>query len=92
MKFTKEFLQEHVLYGNEEVEDVFVVADNIIETTRWSEIHYLVFNFEGKLYQTTYSQGSTEIQDESPFEYEDDGVDCVEVEPYKATITKYKEV
>ena len=70
---------------------VKIIRDNILETSRWSEIHDLVFEYDGKLYQTTYSQGSTESQDESPFEY-DDVVTCDEVETYQEMVTNYRKI
>lgn len=41
--------------------------------------HEIVFEDNGKFYQTTYSEGATEMQYESPWEY-DDEVECTEVE------------
>lgn len=48
------------------------VEDEIVETSRWSELHRIVFQAEddGKFYEATYSQGLTEYQDETPWEYE----------------------
>lgn len=56
-----------------------VKSDNIVETSRWSEIHELVFEHEGKFWETSYSVGLTEYQDESPWEFEDE-IKCTEVE------------
>ncbi len=50
-----------------------------------------MFEYEGKLYETEYSQGLTEYQEESPWENESK-VECVEVEEYKKTIVDYKPV
>lgn len=55
------------------------VVDRIIDTTRWSIVHEIVFEDNGKFYMTTYSEGATECQDERPWEY-DDEVKCTEVE------------
>lgn len=68
------------------------VRDDIIDTTRWSIVHELVFSYDGKFYQTTYSVGATEQQDESPFQYEDDQIDCTEVEPVEVTKIEYRPV
>lgn len=44
------------------------IVDDIVDTSRWSEEHYIVFEHEGKFYQTRYSCGATEMQDESPWD------------------------
>ena len=33
------------------------IVDRIINTTRWSIIHEIVFENQGKFYMTTYSEG-----------------------------------
>lgn len=83
--FTKEELLE-ILY-----ESNHVVLDEITDTGRWSIHHDLIFKKDDKLYQTTYSVGATESQDEQPWEYED-FVTCTEVEAYYKTVTAYKEI
>ena len=53
--------------------EALVLQDNVTDQTRWSTIHELVFRLpdmpDGLAYRTTYSKGSTERQDESPWEY-----------------------
>lgn len=83
MKFTKHFLMEELGLPYENT-----LVDNIIDTTRWSEIHEIVFAHDGKFYQTTYSQGLTELQDESAWEMEND-IDCDEVELKEVTVMKW---
>lgn len=56
-----------------------VHEDKIIDTTRWSIFHSIVFEIDNKYYQTTYHVGATECQYETPWEYLDE-VDCIEVE------------
>lgn len=53
-------------------------VDNITDHRRWSVVHQIVFEHEGKFYQTEYSVGATEKQDEGPWEY-DDEVECEEL-------------
>ena len=89
MQFTKEFMQECVLYEDDGVE---IIRDDIVDTSRWSEIHEIVFKYEGKFYASGYSCGLTEYQDENPWEYDDDLIECFEVEPYEATVIKYRKV
>ena len=83
MKFAKVQL-ENKLYDN--------VVDELVSTSRWSIQHYLVFKHEDKFYETHYSTGATENQDEGPWEYEDDPIECQEVEAYQKTVTAYRAV
>ena len=79
----------NIVYG--EHEGTTVVRDVITGTSRWSTIHDLVFKYKEKLYQVRYHVGSTEYQDEVPFEY-DKTVECTEVEPYEKLIVEYRPV
>lgn len=54
------------------------LLDTIIQNSRWSSRHKIIFKHEDKFYQTHYSEGLTEQQDESPWEYEEEVV-CIEV-------------
>ena len=85
--FDKQELQE-VLYGDSDV--VKLISNKYIESTRWSKINELIFEFEGRLYSVTYSYGATEQQEEMPFQYEDDFVECVEVEAVEKIIVDYR--
>lgn len=63
--------------------------DIVIGTRRWSTDHEIVFkDNDGKFYKTRYSVGSTEIQDERPWEY-DNQVECVEVVKKSVTVMKW---
>jgi hypothetical protein len=86
VKFSKEFMQG-VLFGEDP--NTKIIENNIVDTTRWSIIHELVFSIEGKYYKTDYSEGATECQDERPWEY-DKEVECTEVHPVEKLITIYK--
>ena len=71
---------------------VKIVNDEIVDHTRWSVIHEIVFLWtDGKHYITSYSTGATESQDESPFEH-DDKVECQEVQQVKKTIFTWEPV
>lgn len=83
MKFAKEFLRE---FEGETVED------KIIEHSRWSVRHTRIFIYDGRFYKTHYSVGATESQDESPYEYDDEEIECPEVQPKTAQITVYEEL
>lgn len=54
------------------------VEDTVIDHTRWSVVHHIIFEKDGKYYSTTYSVGATERQDELPWEYQE-SVECTEV-------------
>ena len=68
--------------------DCKLIEDNIIDTTRWSIVHEIVFEDYGKFYMTTYSEGATECQDERPWEY-DDEIECTEVELKEVKVKKW---
>lgn len=67
-----------------------IISDSISETSRWSEHHDLIIQApdDGKFYSLFYSQGLTEYQDESPWEY-DTEVEATEVAPFEVMVTKY---
>lgn len=64
------------------------ILDEITDTSRWSIHHRIIFAYQGRFYETHYSVGATENQDESPWEY-DDEVECVEVELKEVKVKKW---
>lgn len=71
---------------------VKVLEDEITDTSRWSIHHTLVFRWiDGKTYRTEYSEGATECQSESPWEYED-FVECEEVASVPVTTMQWEPV
>lgn len=82
MKFGKDFLVDELDLPDSAIED------NIYDTRRWSEDHEIVFKYDGKYYQACYSCGATEMQDESPWEYEDE-IDCTEVVQKEILVKKW---
>lgn len=85
MKFKREYLIEELGLPY----DCDLVSEEIIDTTRWSVIKEIVFQSkDGKYYQTTYSEGATECQDEAPWEYEEE-IECEEVELREVKIMKW---
>ncbi|WP_281513152.1 hypothetical protein [Bacteroides acidifaciens] len=65
------------------------VEDKIIDNSRWSIRHKIVFkDTDGKFYQTTYSIGATEDQDERPWEYVST-VKCTEVAKKKVVVERW---
>lgn len=87
MEFEKKWLQDLVW---EDVDDGEIIVNEIVDTSRWSNIYNLVFKYDGKYYQTSYSVGATEIQDESPFEWSPDMIECKEVFPVEKTVIVYE--
>lgn len=88
MKFNKDEMYE-ILDGDHEFAKI--IEDEVVDTTRWSVIHKIIFQYYDKYYETTYSCGATEYQDESPWEY-DDEVIAYEVIPKETVVIKYVRV
>ena len=80
MKFNKNYLKfkEHR-----------TVYDKIIGHRRWSVDHERVFEHDGRFYRTGYSEAATEGQDERPYDYQPDEIECEEVFPRQVTSTVY---
>lgn len=65
------------------------VYNNVTDTDRWSTYYEQVFKIGDRFFKTYYSKGSTEVQDEYPYEYEGEWVEVTEVVPKEVTVTKY---
>lgn len=74
----------------DDLEDFEVISDEVYDTTRWSILYEKVFKYQGKFYVTCYSVGATESQDERPYEYDPDEIECPEVYPHLVTTVVYK--
>lgn len=71
-------------------EDFDVIEEKVIGVSRWS-IYYgatLQNKKDQKFYGVTYSTGATEMQDEYPFQYEDEVI-FEEVFPVQKVVTVY---
>jgi hypothetical protein len=68
-----------------------LIADEVTGNSRWSAQHEVLFKHEEKLYSTSYSKGLTEMQDEQPWDYENE-VECHEMEAYERTVVSYRRV
>lgn len=90
MKITKEILQD--LVWEETVGQYKSIKKELIDSSRWSLFYEQIIQdtFTGKFYLTTYSEGATEVQDEEPYEYEDDEIEVREVRPVEKTIIVYE--
>lgn len=67
------------------------IVDTIEDQSRWSTVHEIVFQYDGRFYETTYQHGSTEMQEERPWE-DIDEVECWEVEPKEKKIICWERV
>jgi hypothetical protein len=87
MKFKKQFLQDMLW---EDVEGAEVIHSEIVGKSRWSLNHEAIFKYEDKFYRTYYNTAATEQQDERPYEFDDDEIECEEVVPVEKIITVYE--
>lgn len=88
MKFKKEVLQELIDSG--EFDGLKVIKDEVYDTSRWSILKQLVFSKEEKFYMVCYSVGATEYQDEGPFEWSPNEIECTEVFPFEEVVIVYR--
>ena len=83
MKFKKEFLQEVV---DEDTYEAEKIEENIIDRNRWSIYYEMIFKYKDKFYSTCFSRGATEMQEERPYEYDPDEIECYEVHQIWKTV------
>ena len=88
MKYKKEELQR-MAWDDSSL--LTKVEDNIVDNSRWSIIHDVVFrdNKTGKHYGSGYSVGATESQDESPYKYDAEEIDCQELVQKEVTMKRW---
>lgn len=91
VQFPKEYLLELLEEGNPAAE---ILDDILVDHGRWSLQYRLVFKVKEteKIYCVIYSRGATESQDEHPFEYDGDMINCYECEAVEKTIIEYKTI
>ena len=70
----KKVVEEWGLPSSPNIDDVEVIEEKIVDTSRWSIIYELIVRIGNKFYKTYYSVGATECQDESPWEHESEVV------------------
>jgi hypothetical protein len=88
MLIAKDIAQE-LTYGNE-CEGFKIIEDKIVDHSRWSIIYKIVVEKDGKFYASSYSNGATESQDESPYDDEGDQVEFREVQKKEVLVTVYE--
>jgi len=92
--FKKTDLQD-LLFGDVDSEDptcLKLIEETLDDTDRWTSQHTMVFQDGDKCYETYFSKGLTEMQDERPFEYEPDEIECIEVHEVEVTTIVWKKV
>lgn len=97
MKFPKSILVGLTGYKGDHSDEYSLVTDEHVNITRWSEIRRMVFSYKNaygvtKHYSTEYTVGLTENQDERPFQYDEQWVECDEVKQVEKIITLWEKV
>lgn len=90
MKIEKQFDRDYLKW---ELDLPFsAIEDNVIGNSRWSIYHEIVFqDRDGKFYQTCYSVGATEYQEEGPWD-DEPVVVCTQVEKREVVVEKWMPV
>jgi hypothetical protein len=72
-------------------DDFEKVESEIVDVTRWSIIYKDIYKQKssGKFFETSYSSGCTEFQDEQPYQYVKEAV-FEEVIPVEKLVTVYE--
>lgn len=66
------------------------VDSEIVDHSRWSVYHRQVFQVGDNFYVANYSVGATEMQDESPFEYDKLPIRFPRVQKVEKTVVVYE--
>lgn len=94
MKFKTEVLRD--LVWEDGSDNLFIASDRISGKSRWAIIHDLVFGDRSTAtthyYRIDYRVGATENQDETPFEYAGEELECQEVWPHETISIEYRPV
>lgn len=69
-----------------------IISDEISGTSRWAIERDLIFSVDGKTYITYYRVGATESQDEGPWEYDGDEIECYPVQAVEKTVTVWEHI
>jgi hypothetical protein len=87
LKFTPREGRE-IVWGDDE--RFVTISNEIVDTRRWTLTKRLIVKrvSDGKFFETFYSKGATEMQEEKPFEY-DKEAEFNEVKEIQKTITDY---
>jgi hypothetical protein len=86
MKFNKQDLIDLL---EDDHGDFRKIKHDLIDTSRWSLVYQMIFQYQEKYYQSVYRSAATEIQDERPYEYDPDEIECAEVKPIERTVIDF---
>ena len=93
MYYEKEILMELIWARTIKTQelDLVQVETILVETSRWSLHYRMIFKDVnlGKLFETFYLKGATEMQDESPYDYEPDLIEVYEVFQSEKVVSTY---
>jgi hypothetical protein len=95
-EFFKEDLLELLDYGKgdkvllEDQSEAEFISNRLTGNGRWALDYELLFRVDDKVYLANYQRGATEYQETYPFENDGNWVNCIEMEPYEVTVTKYR--
>jgi hypothetical protein len=86
--YTKKQMQDMVCGDSD---DLVEIESSVIDTTRWATVHEVIFKDinTGKHYESYFNRGATEMQDERPYEYDNDIIEVQEVEHKEVTAMKW---
>jgi hypothetical protein len=86
--------EEMAAVANDESELLEKIEDKIIDNSRWSIQHEMIFKelATQKHYISFFNRGATEYQDEGPYEYDNKMIECVEVEPKEVLVKTWVNV
>lgn len=95
MNFSKDIMQELAYLEVSESlatdgKEYKLVQKEHVGSGRWSQQYSIVFEHDGKFYESYFTKGSTEYQDESPYEYDGEEIDCSEVFPVEVMTIEYR--
>jgi len=80
--FTREYLVDELELPYAALSDI------VVGTSRWVVEREIIFESDGRFYQTSYSEGATENQYQPPWEYEK-RIACHEVELKEVMVEKW---
>lgn len=69
-----------------------VIRDRIVDNGRWTIRHEMIFNHHAKVYRVFYDVGATEQQEQYPFDYEPDEIECDEMHQVEKVVKVWEKV
>lgn len=72
------------------METAKIISDEQVDTRRWESVHRIIFELDGRHYQTHVRRPLTECQVTENCGYHGDEQECPEVERYEKTVTDWR--